>query len=194
MGSTSSPGPAFESVTRPDLRPSRGRILLMMPRGVHLAVLAAVALVASAAAGAAGPPVFRGPGIVLRTPSGWYASNEPLNGVTDPVQRFVLSSYRIPAGIADAGGSYVPSSRGVIAQVMEEVPPSPSPDWRSRPQHFTLPRLGRMETLGGNRWGERLFRAHGRHFYVFIWVGRQASSAQVGQLLRALDGMTITAA
>jgi hypothetical protein len=165
-----------------------------MPRAVHLAVLATVALVASAAAGAVGPAVFRGPGIVLRMPSGWYASNEPLNGVTDPVQRFVLSSYRIPAGVADAGGSYVPSSRGVVAQLTEEVPPSASPDWRPRPQHFTLPRLGRMETLEGDRWGERLFSEHGRHFYIFIWAGRRASSAQFGLLLRALDGMTIAEA
>lgn len=166
----------------------------MMSRVVQLAVLATVALVASTAAGAVGPPVFQGPGIVLRAPRGWYASNEPLNGVTDPVQRFVLSSYRIPAGVTNAGGSYAPSSRGVVAQVMEEVPPSPSPDWRPRPQHFTLPRLGSMETLGGNRWGEVLFREHGRHFYIFIWVGQRASQAQVGLLLRALDGMTITAA
>lgn len=166
----------------------------MMPRVVLLAVLATVALFASAAAGAVGPPMFRGPGIVLRTPSGWYASNEPLNGVTNPVQHFVLSSYRIPAGVADAGGGYVPSSRGVIAQLMEEVPPSANPDWRPRPQHFKLPRLNGVETLGGTRWGELLFREHGRHFYIFIWVGRRASSAQVGLLLRALDGMTIAAA
>jgi hypothetical protein len=161
---------------------------------MHVAVVAAVALVASTAAGAVGPPVFRGPGITLRTPSGWYVSNEPLNGITDPVQRFVLSSYRVPTG-ADAGGSYVPSSRGVIAQLTEEVPPSADGGaWRPRPQRFTLPRLGRMETLAGNRWGELLFREHDRHFYIFIWVGRHASSTQIGLLLHTLDAMTITAA
>jgi hypothetical protein len=164
-----------------------------MPRVAHLAVLAAVALVASTTADAVAP-VFRGPGILLQTPRGWYASNGPsLNGVSDPVQRFVLSSYRIPAG-AGGAGIYVPSSRGVVAQLAEEVPPNPSPDWRLRPAYFRLPRLGRMETLGGNRWGELLFREHGRHFYIFIWVGPQASSAQVDLLLHALDGMTITAA
>lgn len=166
----------------------------MTRRVVPLGVLAAVALVALTSAGAVGPPVFRGPGIVLRTPSGWYVGNEPFNGITDPVQRFVLSSYRVPRG-ADAGGSYVPSSRGVVAQLAEEVPPiANAGDWRPRPKRFTLPRLGRMETFGGNRWGELLFSEHGRHFYIFIWVGRHASSAQVGLLLRALDGMTIMAA
>jgi hypothetical protein len=105
----------------------------------------------------------------------------------------VLSSYRIPAS-ADAGNAYVPSSRGVVAQVMEEVPPIANRDWQARPRHFALPRLGGMEGLNGNHWGERLFRDHGRHFYIFIWVGPGASSAQVRLLLRTLDGMTITAA
>jgi hypothetical protein len=31
-----------------------------------------------------------------------------------------------------------------------------------------------------------------RHFYIFIWIGRRASSAQVGLFLHALDGMIIT--
>jgi hypothetical protein len=166
----------------------------MMPRRAHFAVVAAVALVASAAARAVGQPVFHGPGIALRTPSGWYVTNEPLNGITDPVQRFVLSSYRIPIG-ADAGGSYVPSSHGVIAQLLEEEPPIANPGpWQPRPHRFRLPRLGRMETLSGDHWGKLVFREHGRHFYIFIWVGRRASSAQIGLLLHALDGMTITAA
>jgi len=51
-----------------------------------------------------------------------------------------------------------------------------------------------METLNGNRWGELLFRERGRHFYLFIWVGRGASSAKERLLLHTLDGMTITAA
>jgi hypothetical protein len=149
---------------------------------------------ASTAAGAAGPPVFRGPGIALQTPSDWYVSNQPLNGITDPVQRFVLSSYQVPSG-ADAGGSYMPSSHGVIAQLAEEVPPLANGGvWRPRPHRFTLPGLGRTETLNGDRWGELLFGAHGRHFYIFIWVGQHASSAQIGLLLHAVDGMTITAA
>ncbi len=63
--------------------------------------------------------------------------------------------------------------------------------WRPRPRRFTLPRLGRMETPDGNRWGELRFSQHGRHFYIFVWVGRHATSAQIGLLLHALDGMTI---
>jgi hypothetical protein len=158
---------------------------------VGLLVVVVFTLAASTAAAAIRQGV--GYGIVLQRPTGWYVTNEPLSEVSDPVQRFVLSSYRLPAD-ASAEDGYVPSSNGVVAQVMEEVPANASPDWRPRPQRFTLPRLGRVETLGGNRWGELLFSEHGRHFYIFIWVGSKASSTEIGQLLRALNGMTISSA
>ena len=165
-----------------------------MPRSTHIALVAVVvaAITATTAAGAAGPSVFRAHSITIRKPSGWYVNNKPLNRITNPVQRLVLSSYRLPTG-ADAGGSYVPSSRGVVAQVMEEVPASTGGKWPTRPRHFALPRLGGMETLNGNRWGELAFREHGRNFYIFVWVGRHASSTQTALLLDALDAMTITA-
>jgi hypothetical protein len=152
-----------------------------------------VLLLAPAVVGAAAPRVFREAGIVVRAPAGWYVTSERLNGITEPVQRFVLSSYRVPVG-ADAGNGYVPPSGAVLAQLVEEAPAVHSNPraWPARPSRFILPRLGRMETLDGNHWGELLFREHGRHFYVFIWVGRHATSTQVGLLLRALDGIRIT--
>jgi len=162
-------------------------------RQITIGVVLLLAVAASASA-AGGARVFRGPGIVLRYPDGWYATNEPLNGITDPVQRFVLSSYRVPAGGADANATYAPPPRGVIAQLVEEVPPINNGGvWPPRPHRFSLPRLGRMETFGGNRWGETLFRDQRRHFYIFIGVGRRASSAQVALMLRTLDAMTINA-
>lgn len=166
----------------------------MGSRRLRLGILVtAVSLLPIAVASAAAPPVFRGAGIVVHAPPRWFVTSVPLNGITDPVQRFVLSSFRVPAG-ADAGGDYVPSSRGVLAQLAEEVPPVANVgDWRPRPSRFALPRLGRMETLGGDRWGELLFCENGRHFYIFIWVGRRATSSQVRLLLLALDGMRITA-
>jgi len=151
------------------------------------------AVAGSALAAADGTHVFRGPGIVVRYPNGWYVTNEPLNAITDPVLRFVLSSYRLPAG-ADADADYAPPTRGVIAELVEEVPPINNGGvWRPRPRRFRLPRLGRMEAFGGNRWGEVLFRDHGRHFYIFIGVGRRVSSAQVALMLRTLDVMAISA-
>jgi len=160
-----------------------------MPRISRLSMWGSLLLLLTASvATAAAPPVFRRAGIAIRPPVGWFVTTEPLNGIT--VQRFVVSSYRLPIG-ADAGGGYVPSSRGVVAQLTEEAPPINVGPWPPRPAHFTLPRLGPMETLDGNRWGERVFRDHGRHFYIFIWVGRHATKTQVGLLLRALDGIQI---
>lgn len=90
-------------------------------------------LLTASIATAAAPPLFRRAGIAIHPPVGWFVTTEPLNGITDPVQRFVLSSYRVPAG-ADAGSSYVPPSRAVLAQVVEEVPPSSDGGaWRPRP-------------------------------------------------------------
>jgi hypothetical protein len=164
-----------------------------MPLRLAFGTVAAAGILGVAVANAAAPPVFRGHGIVLHPPSGWYVTNEPLNGITDPVQRFVLSSFRVPSG-ADAGGGWVPPATGVLVQLAEEVPPvANAGDWRARPHRFSLTRLGRMETLGGDRWGELLFREHARHFYLFIWVGKRARPAQVGRLLSALDRMSITA-
>ena len=110
------------------------------------------------------------------------------------MQRFVLSSYRVPGGGPDFNGTYAPPRRGVIAQVLEEVPPLHNPGvWPARPHRFVLPPLGRMEGFGGKRWAELRFRLHGRRFYVFIGIGRQAPAASVALLLGSLDAMRITA-
>ena len=50
-----------------------------------------------------------------------------------------------------------------------------------------------MEAFGCNRWGEVRFRDNGRHFYIFIGVGRRVSSARVALMLRTLDAMVIGA-
>lgn len=136
--------------------------------------------------------VFRSDGIVVRVPAGWHVSTRPLNGVTDPVQRFLLSSVSVPPN-ASAGNGYLPPSDAVLAQVIEEAPPDYSNPWPKRPAHFKIGKLGRMETLDGKRWGELFFRDHGRHLYLFVWVGRHAHRAQVAALLHALDGLQVGA-
>jgi hypothetical protein len=81
----------------------------------------------------------------------------------------------------------------VIAQLLEEVPPlNNGGAWPPRPHRFKLPRLGLMEGFGGNGWAELRFRDHRRRFYIFIGVGREATSAQIELLLHSLDGMRIT--
>ena len=84
---------------------------------------------------------------------------------------------------------------GVIAELMEDVPPS-DPDFQAPPRSlgFTLPRLsGHLETFG-DRWGEIAFRDHGRDFYIIIGVGKRASSSKVALVLRTLDALTISVA
>lgn len=127
-------------------------------------------------------------GIAITPPAGWFTSTRPLDNVTDPVQRLVLSSYRI-----QGGSGAVPPSNAVLAQLDEEVPPLFSSDraWPRRPSRFRLPRLGSLETHAGGRWGEIVFRDRGRHFYVFVWVGRRASATNVRLLLQALDGIRV---
>ena len=140
------------------------------------------------------PRVFREAGITLRYPVNWFANNRPLNAITNPAQRVVLSSYRVRGDRPDFDGNYAPPEHGVIARVLEEMPPLKNGgSWPPRPHNFKLPRLGLMEGFGGNRWAELRFRENGRRFYIFIGIGRRASSAQIATLLRALRSMTITA-
>jgi hypothetical protein len=164
-------------------------------RLLALSLATATLLASTAAASGTRPHVFRTSGIVVRYPVGWHVSTEPLTGITDPVQRFVLSSYRIPAGFSSTGDYYAPRIDGVVVQVDEEVPPLGANDnpWPPRPRHFSLPRLGRMEGFAGKRWGERIFQQHGRRFYLFIGIGRHATRAQIRTLLTTLDRTRINA-
>jgi hypothetical protein len=139
--------------------------------------------------------VFRGPGIVLRYPSGLYVSNRVLDSMTNPVQRLVLSTYRLPGGRLNQDGTYEPPATGVIAELLEEVPPSdPAFQAPLRPRQFALPKLNSHLERSGSRWGEIPFRDHGRDLYIFLGVGPGASQAKVALVLRTLDGLTITAA
>jgi hypothetical protein len=138
--------------------------------------------------------VFRGPAIILRYPGSLFVSNRPLNWWSNPAQRFVLANYRVPGNRPNGNGDYTPPLTGVIAQLVEEVPP-PDPDFKApgRPKRFALPKLtNRMEGFG-NRWAELSFRDHGRGFTLFIGVGRDASPGQIALVLHALDGLTIGA-
>src|SRR5947208_7377951 len=88
-----------------------------------------------------------------RYPAGWFVTNTPLSGITNPVQRLVLSSYRLPASVSSAE-SFTPASHGVAAVLMESLPPYDTGTWPARPRRFRLGRLVRLENLGGNRWDE----------------------------------------
>ena len=164
-------------------------VVLTMTRVLVVGALLGSVLVV-AGCGSSGPHLFRTHGIALRAPSGWHISTRPLTNVTDPVQRFVLSSESLPEN-ANSSDGYVPPSHAVLAQLVEEVPPDYSNPWPKRPARFKLPHLNGMETFAGKRWGELFFRDHGRHFYIFVWVGRRATGQRVGLLVRALDGLQV---
>ena len=154
----------------------------------------AAALVLPGFGSPSGDAVFRGPAIVLRYPDSLFVSNRPLNWWGNPAQRFVLSNYRVPGNRPNGNGDYTPPATGVIAQLVEDVPP-PDPDFKAPPRskRFTLPKLtNRMEGFG-KRWAEFSFRDHGRGFTLFIGVGRLAPASQVALVLRTLDGLTIGA-
>src|SRR5438046_2258864 len=125
----------------------------------------AAALVVALVVGASPGHVFRRSGIQLRYPAGWFVTNTPLSGITNPVQRLVLSSYRLPASVSSAE-SFTPAPYGVAAVLMESLPPYDTGTWPPRPRRFRLGRLVRLENLGGNRWDEILFTEHKRDFYL----------------------------
>jgi hypothetical protein len=50
-----------------------------------------------------------------------------------------------------------------------------------------------MCSLEGHRWGELLSRDRGRRLYIFVWVGREASSLKVASLMHALDRLQVRA-
>ena len=155
-----------------------------------VAVVALGVALAVALPGGAGSRAVHAAGISVRIPQGWFMTRRPFTGITNPVQRLVISSYRVPAaGFNSVGASdYVPSATGVLVDLMEELPATRNPAWQP-PGRLRLGRLGGMETFAGRRWAELLIRLRGRHVYAFVWVGRHASALQVQQLLSILNGM-----
>lgn len=137
--------------------------------------------------------VFHGPGLALRYPGGLFLSTRPFDSISDPVQRFVLSTYRVPGGRPNSDGDYTPPPTGVIAELLEDVP-APDPDFEApaRPASFTLPALTDNMEGHGARFGEIAFRDHARDFVLLVGVGNSARPAKVALLLRVLDGLTVT--
>lgn len=165
-------------------------------RSVALAAIALLGIAAVVALlrpfGGPGTRVVSSDGISMQIPSGWFFTRRPLTpGITGPMPRFVVSSYRIPGSAFRGYGAsyYLPSSSGVLAYVMEQFPADLRPVWKPLSE-LRLGRLGPAEVLTGRRWAEFTFRLHGRDFYAFMWIGRHASPSQRNGLLGILEGMT----
>src|ERR1700722_619227 len=158
-------------------------------------VTAGVVLGWAATGGAAGGDhVFRSAGIAITCSRGWQVSNRPLGYISNPVQRFVVASYRVPGGRPDGGGDYGPPRGGVIAQLLEERAPGPDAKkfFPLRPARFASPKLSdHLEGHSGG-WAEMVFRDHGRDFYIFVGVGPGTPTTRVETLLRTLDTISVT--
>ena len=88
-----------------------------------------------------------------------------------------------------------PRAGQVIGIVMEQTNLSPGDLSRfpPRPDHFRVAHLGGVEGFNSGRagrWGEIIFRDHGRGFYIFIGVGARAAN-QLPRLLGTLDSLRV---
>ncbi len=134
---------------------------------------------------------MRSDGIRIHLPSGWYVTHRLLDPVSWPVQRFVISSFPERFDALTVHTEYSPPQTGVLTQIVEEAPPLSGEHWAPRPAHLRPGQLGKMKLFAGQRWDELLFRLHGRHFYAFIWIGRDSPATTRQQLLAILDGMRV---
>jgi hypothetical protein len=152
--------------------------------------------------GASATASFKRDGIAFQVPSGWSLTLRRINGVTDPVTVFTLSSFRLRAGGTASGGlCSVPLQRawrpgGGYVQLTEErdgaslkrmlrrVP--------HRPKHFVLNAKGGGGLCTPPNSGELFFQEHGRAFYIFYGFGRKAPRRIRTQATAVLDRMQIS--
>ena len=155
-------------------------------------ILALIALSIGLAVKMSGPDarIVRTAGMSVRVPPGWFITRRPLNGITDPAQRFAISSFPIRAADFRQGNEPVfrPPASGVLVQVDEQLPAG-NPGFPPRSAHFRLGRFAPLETFTGHRWAEFVFKLGGRDFYAFVWIGRRADAADTAQVLSLLDTM-----
>jgi hypothetical protein len=120
-------------------------------------------------------------------PAGWHVTTNNWTSISDPVQRFVLYSGRLPQKMGP------PRAGQALGVLMEVKPPLSRDDLRPfapRPAHFGARHLTpSVEGFSGN-WEQITFREHRRAFYLFIGVGN-GGSALLPTLLNALDTLRI---
>jgi hypothetical protein len=120
-------------------------------------------------------------------PVGWHVTTNNWTSISDPVQRFVIYSGRLPQKMG-------PPRAGQELGVLMEVKPPLSQDalrqFSPHPANFGARRLTpSVEGFSGN-WQETTFRDRGRAFYLFIGVG-DGGSALLPALLHSLDTLRI---
>jgi hypothetical protein len=145
---------------------------------------------------------FHRDGITFVVPSGWSLTLGRINGVTDPVTVFTVSTFRLGAGggtssglcsvrlrrawRADGGYLQLTEERdgASLRRMLRRVP--------LRPSRFVLDAKGAGGLCTPPNSGELFFREHGRAFYVFYGFGRKAAKRVRAQAVALLDGMRIS--
>ena len=167
----------------------RRRLLAMV---VIAAVLAGVVVTFALRSTGGDTRIVRAAGISVHVPGRWFITRRPLNGITDPRQRLVISSFPIASSDFRRGNEQVfrPPATGVLVQVDEQLPAG-GPGFPPRPAHLRLGQVAPLETFAGSRWAELTFKLTKRDFYAFVWIGRRAPALEKRQVLAVLDGMRV---
>jgi hypothetical protein len=138
-----------------------------------------------------------GPSIALRYPANWHLTRRRLDNVLDPRTLFALSTYRPrrrPVDDCDGTRAHGRPADGAFVLVKEVLDGASLrrslPRLSTRPNHFRLPTHGQAGCLSAPSVAYQ-FRVAKRAFYVWISVGRRASTQTRAALTRVLDRMWI---
>jgi hypothetical protein len=170
------------------------------PVAVAVSVVAVV-LFASSANRASAITRFERAGISFQVPRGWSLTLGRINGVTDPVTVFTVSTFRLGPGGTSSGlcsvrlqrawrsdGGYLQLTEerdgASLKRMLRRVP--------RRPRHFVLDAKGSGGLCTPPNSGELTFREHGRAFYVFYGFGRKAPKLVRARAAALLDGLRIS--
>ncbi len=167
-----------------------------------LVIALVVGAAASSLAYSASPGArFNRDGVSFQVPKDWQLTLGRINGVSDPVMVFTVSTFRLQVEVASSGICSRALQRawrsdGAYVQLTEErdgasrkrmlgrVPP--------RPKHFRLVAKGSGGLCTPPNSGALAFQEKGRAFYVFYGFGPQASRGTRAAALALLDNMRIS--
>jgi hypothetical protein len=134
-------------------------------------------------------------GLAFAYPALWSATRTRLDAMASPPQLVAVASY--PLAVRRSRDSCPRPAlarrpaNGVLVQLREETTRRLVRRFPTRPQTFSLPRLGRIECYGRNSARIR-FREAGRGFYAYISFGPRSTTSTRRTTLRLLDGLQIS--
>jgi hypothetical protein len=134
-------------------------------------------------------------GLAITIPDAWTFHQDPTRPI-EPKNVFGVGSWAFPGG-----GECAPTAAqddlprdGVLFWLMEYAGDQPASDFPPRPQRFELDRqtLGVYECSSVPSYMIR-FQEDGRSFQVHVAFGAESSESLEPEVLRALDGLEVTA-